>query len=442
MQQSHNSGGEDFFSNQCNQLMRSMGVLVLAVGTITSTSPAYATPSKEASKLFALAEEAIDQTAQDYKKVDQVWSATKKNIHDLYQQTNQYNKQFQAIETDVQTIITRLTKLITVGEESVVKIQSELDALSKSVAEKYAIAESSANKLEKPAVTAKYFTIAQNEALILEEDTKELKSLQEIVNQHKALLNRLQTVSDHLNRINTVALVEVKNDQDNGVRDLVDGIASNLKSCRDQLNECVRGGQEGLNTFKRGVTTSTKAQEKYVSALRSLENELKALEGIEATFSQTSTKLEKVLDALKVWEDQRKLTLKLGKSLVVSYAQETKNINNQIIDRATNFNKVYSTVNKYQHLNNINTNNNGDKKDKKVSIVDQIKEVYAKLENAQKDGIRAEKMFLAAKAQGEREATVYKKLTGSTATVTTTTATTSTTTATAPANAPKGVSSK
>lgn len=250
-----NGGGElDFFSSQCSQWMRSMGVLVLAVGTITSTNPhlAYAAPSKEASKLFALAEEAIDQTAQDYKKVDQVWSATKKNIHDLYQQTNQYNKQFQAIETDVQTIITRLTKLITIGDESVVKIQSELDALSKSVAEKYAIAETSANKLEKPAITAKYFTAAQNEALILEEDTKELKNLQDIINQHKVLLNRLQTVSDHLNRINTIALVEVKNDQDNGVRDLVDGIASNLKSCRDQLNECVRGGQEGLNTFKRG----------------------------------------------------------------------------------------------------------------------------------------------------------------------------------------------
>lgn len=188
------------------------------------------------------------------------------------------------------------------------------------------------------------------------------------------------------------------------------------------------------------MTTSTKAQEKYVAALRSLENELKALEGIEAAFSQSSSKLEKVLDTLKIWEDQTKLTLKLGKSLVVTYAQETKNINNQIIDRATNFNKVYSTVNKYQHLNNINTNN-GDKKDKKVSIVDQIKEVYAKLENAQKDGIRAEKMFLAAKAQGEREATVYKKLTGLTATSTATTPTTTTTTA-APANAPKAATSK
>lgn len=266
---------------------------------VGSTLPAMAS-SAEAAKLFGAAEEAIAKAATDYKTLDKSYATTSRNLDSMFRSMEKSSVQLKDIQQDLSTVLTRYQKALLLGEDSLSKIQQEIASLQASAADKYTQAQESARKLEKPAVTAKLFKLAQNEAAILQQTEKLSKSLSDEYKAVRAVYDKkLKSVYDSLSSLNNDKLVSVAEQDKKGFKQLEEGLAMNAKVCKESLTDCSKNYQEGVRLFDQGklfatrskiiityvcvyclnlhewcvgVATITTAQGEYGNNLRTLEN--------------------------------------------------------------------------------------------------------------------------------------------------------------------------
>jgi hypothetical protein len=117
---------------------------------------------------------------------------------------------------------------------------------------------------------------------------------------------------------------------------------------------------------------------------------------------------------LKQWEESNQLRVINGKNVLLTYSHETKTIYATLADKYTSFDKIYKNIVEYNTQHNVfkgtSGSGSGSRKDKTLSLLDQLKDVSSRLQTAGKSGIQAEKAYLIAKFQGEKEAAIYKKV--------------------------------
>lgn len=367
-----------------------------------SSSPAYAAGgggNQEASSLFSKSNAALQETEDTYKAMENEFSTAKRLVDDSYKKVAKSAQSLQSISTELGRSEEKLVKLISVGEASVAKITQEVSYLSQSAGVKYAKAEASSESNAPPAKTAALFEAAQNEASILQEDSKQLKFFSDLVQSSQTLSTKIQTIVANLKALDDTATAALA-EQQTGFDEVQQGIVSNIQVCRYNTNTCTAKGKEGLLLFKKGVSTVNNAQDNYNRVLKSFEGELRAANGVKSDFNRALSKVTANRNDLNDWEKNSKLSLKAGKSLVNAYEKEFEGINRNLEKKLEGIERDYGRLtNKGKKENQAKFN----------SVSSQLKTVQEKLEKAQNAGISAEKLLAQARARGLQEAAVYLK---------------------------------
>lgn len=163
------------------------------------------------------------------------------------------------------------------GDVAIEKLQAEIDQSKVLVAAKYKTAQDSMDNLKEPSVTANLFETAQNEALILEEDEKQLKIFQELqASVRGTIVKKSDEIVTELNSLLQELNDQVILQQEKGAADIQSGLIANIQVCRYGVkSECVEKGKEGITQFQKGVNDVVVAQDKFNRVLRDFDGELR-----------------------------------------------------------------------------------------------------------------------------------------------------------------------
>lgn len=141
-------------------------------------------------------------------------------------------------------------------------LRNEVASLRASTAQKYQAAEDAA-LTEKPSAVAKLFQTAQNEAMILAENEKILKSFEDVEESMSAALRKSGDAVRGL-QSSIKELADAEKEQLAGFDLLKDGIATSSKKF------------EGQREFRAGIDKILKAQGKDVKVLRGLSKDIRS----------------------------------------------------------------------------------------------------------------------------------------------------------------------
>ena len=241
----------------------------------SSLSGAVDAKGFEASELFSKSEEALKHTQKNYQDVVKEWTQARKSLDASFNMIAKSSNIIVSISQDLEKLDSALDMLTATGDSDAATLASEIERLKLSAAAKYQAAEAAAQVSgAKPAAVSALFQKAQNEAQILEQTTLLTKSLLDMNSLSKAFDAKIEATLADLKQISALTQ-DVQAKQQESLIDLNSGIDTNLHFCRDNLDECAKQGNTGLATFKRGVSSVSKAQDKFNGGVRSLYGDLR-----------------------------------------------------------------------------------------------------------------------------------------------------------------------
>ena len=234
--------------------------------------PAGRADGYSASELFAKAENAIEKTSGDFKLLLNEWGEAKKVLDDCNKIVVSTDELVKSVSKDLGIIETKVTKIVEDIEGIKTVVSKDIEELSAVTAAKFDAAEASSSAGVNPAIVAKKFLEAENEAKVLAKENKLLAELTETSKGGSAVLSvARESVSNGasvLEKLNKVASL-----QSEAQIILTQGIDNSIKSCRDQLTECSSKGKEGVQQFKSGVSVLRKAADKFSNVVRDVESD-------------------------------------------------------------------------------------------------------------------------------------------------------------------------
>jgi len=147
------------------------------------------------------------------------------------------------------------------------------------------------------------------------------------------------------------------------------------------------------------LSAVTKAQEKYGKSIKSLSAVVKDAQTLANDLTKASDRLHAQLSEQAEWEEQTKLRLALGKTLIKSSSDALDKTAKSAVQFANKLEEDTASV-----VSNQFSKGDSSKRDELLSS---LKSALAKLETAERSGKEAEKLLKQAKSQGEKEASVY-----------------------------------
>lgn len=227
---------------------------VCSVFLFSQLEPSYAMHVPVASKYFEQAEESIEATQRSYKALESEWSEAKKALMEINKDIVYAKESLSATENDLIKLETKVIQAFESDKSAIKSIESEIEALRISTAEKYQIAEDASAANAKPSQIAKLFENAQNEATLLIEVSKlcifiiVLLVIMHTVLQDEKLLKEFCDIEENANVLlrksgdavrslqdSLKALVGAETEQLEGYNLLTDGIASSSKKFEGRL---------------------------------------------------------------------------------------------------------------------------------------------------------------------------------------------------------------
>lgn len=362
--------------------------LVLSSIFMSSLLPANAKPTI-ASDLYLQAETAIENTQTSYKTLESDWKMAKKSMSDIQLDVQSTIDDFSSIEKELENLQSLSNIALQTVKSSIVAIEKEINELRVSTGEKYDIAQQSAFSSAKPSTTAALFLNAQREAALLIEDGNILKSLQSL-EELSAITARKS--GDALNTVKDTCLEfkDVLNQHIAGNNELLDGIAVSSKSLK------------GVGEFKTGINDMLKSQEKYSKVIKSLAKDIKSIQLASDEISKSESRIIVEVSDEKDWESLSKLKLKQAKTSMKAVQESITLVCKTAHGTLDHILEASNTASRKQYTNKGKTV-------KSSEMLAILRTSVGRLENAEKSGKLAEKLLKEAKAQGEKEASVYLK---------------------------------
>lgn len=254
---------------------KSLAAALLIGGSLSFPINSFAA-GFEASELFSKAEKSIEATKSSYDVVESEWNTAKRMLDSNLKAAAKASSSILAIKQDMDKLEQQLGKVETLGDSSLVEVQAEIDSTIATVNKKYEAAAASAQAPNaKPAAIAKLFDAAQNDAYVLDQTVTLQKNWKDINSAAKTLHEKMRSALADVTALTGIELTDVTSEQKESIVSLNDGIAVNMKSCRDAIDMCATAGSEGVATFKKGAQNYITSQEKFNKVLRSLDTSLR-----------------------------------------------------------------------------------------------------------------------------------------------------------------------
>ena len=384
------------------KLMR-ITTIVSCVASLGLGSPNIAfAAGRTASEAFLKSEEAVEKSQKEYRKLDTEWKTGKALINTNFAQIKKSINIVQGVERDLKTQVERLEKLNSVGKSSIDSLNIEISVLTDSTAAKYAKAEASSAALDKPSKTADLFRKAQNEAAILGEDKKILQSLIDADKIQDQILVKAKDILSVMKSLLSEAQLS-QNDQVEALALMQSGVDSNKLSCYKTINGCAVNGKSGSNDFKSGKSKIQSAQKRFGTVFQQLEADVKALTSLTDQLERENSKFGLIRDNNKKFEEDTKLSTKAGKKALSSFGGDLNSVFNSFDQKAKYFSK---------QILDVKGKDVKEKKSKKSFLSEvstQINVVSDKLDSSWRQASSAERLFLDARKEGDKESAKYLK---------------------------------
>ena len=271
-------------SNSGSILQRYLACFAVATGLLAPSTPAFAV--NEASELFAKADVAIRNNQIDYKDLESEWVLGQKTLGDTSKLLFNTQATLNQISSQVAKFDATIDKLVADDIVTLQQLQNEVNTLKTSTGLKYQAAETAAQSPKSnPASTAALFLKASNDASTLAQDEKNLGSLANTVGVNVILQKKANEITTSIATTNKKA-GDIQENEKTGLNDMLVGLQSNSKTCKDSLTECAEFGSAGIKQFKRGAKTVEAADENFDRLKKDVQNTLKTLEGIRSDLSR------------------------------------------------------------------------------------------------------------------------------------------------------------
>ena len=295
-------------------LQRYFACFVVATGLLAPSTPAFAV--NEASELFAKADVAIRNNQIDYKDLENEWVQGQKTLGDTSKLLFNTQASLNQISSQVAKFDATIDKLLADDIVTLQQLQNEVNTLKTSTGLKYQAAETAAQSpRSNPATTAALFLKASNEASTLAQDEKNLGSLANTVGVNVILQKKANEITTSIATTNNKA-GDIQQNEKTGLNDMLVGLQSNSKTCKESLTECAEFGSVGIKQFKRGAKTVEAADENFDRLKKEVQNTLKTLEGIQSDLSRSVTNLDSIVLDDDAWEEKTKLNVKSSKGYI------------------------------------------------------------------------------------------------------------------------------
>ena len=271
-------------SNSGSILQRYFACFAVVTGLLAPSTPAFAV--NEASELFAKADVAIRNNQIDYKDLENEWVQGQKTLGDTSKLLFNTQATLNQISSQVAKFDATIDKLVADDIVTLQQLQNEVNTLKTSTGLKYQAAENAAQSPKSnPAATASLFLKASNDASTLAQNEKNLGSLANTVGVNVILQKKANEITTSIASTNRKA-GDIQQNEKTGLNDMLVGLQSNSKTCKESLTECAEFGSAGIKQFKRGAQTVQSADENFDRLKKDVQNTLKTLEGVQSDLTR------------------------------------------------------------------------------------------------------------------------------------------------------------